>query len=210
MDATGSDFHAYMKSKSTAYGLPDDCIEKVKATESWVSARPARMTSEAMTVPLQYAAATTLPDGRTDRKLISYGVPAYPSVVKNYGLNPQDAFSAAYVFLQLHGYDEDKHGQKDRDNRMHSRFFRAKGAIQVSLCNDGSVRGVTNTMPFGSGQSPDKMCRTGSPAYTDPWPYMDSLFRDAVALTRFELVKRRAAITDTASPCMEANWDGTK
>lgn len=120
---------------------------------------------------------TTLPDGRS-RKLFVGGVPPQKSWIRAYGVKPSDAVNVAFVTLQMKFGSEGKNRQK------------IKGAMQVKMCKDGSVRGITSTNPLHDG--------TWAPAYVqhtecggqDTFLKMDNLFRKTVALTRFELAKR--------------------
>lgn len=142
------------------------------------------------------ATETTLPDGRT-RKLLVPGVPATTAEIKEFKVKPADAVNVAFVVMQMDG-EPDQWG----DRRSHDQ--RVKGAMQVKMCKDGSVAGITSTLPL-----PNNYAQVTECGGKDTFLEMDALFRKTVAFTRFELAKRFEG-SDNAYCTNSDNWNSAR
>merc|ERR1711871_1315712 len=185
---TGSDatsFHDFMIRSGTPYGgYSEDCIKNVRPMQQWSP-----------------AIETTLPDGRT-RKLLVPGVPKTVSRIRTARVKPADAVNVAFVVLEMPGLFQGT----DRNLGQ-----RVRGAMQVKMCKDGSVKGITSTEPLTGrqeGDIPDYVARSEC-ENDDTFIKLDNVFRKTVAFARFQLAKRYKA--STSSFCKnDANWDSTK
>jgi len=175
-----------MNSRATTYGLSSNCFDKIAA--SWNIGAP---------IP------TTLPDGRTDRKLASFGVSGHPMAMRQVGVKPLDSPNVAFMSIRMHGYRDAPGNWKQERKKMMT-----EAAMQVRICKDGSVKGKTSTNNEwnpGSKWHPDDvhtydnqrtvtsyMCQGGSNQLS--YAAMDASFRDAVALARFALAQKRQGV----------------
>jgi len=128
-------------------------------------------------------------DSAGDYRLFVFGVPRFDEQVKQYGVMPADAGTALFVTTEL-----DRTQTTDPDNEHKGYLWLT--ALQVALCSDGTVQGKLGMVP-----SSGSFC-SGDLGYSR----MDAIFRDAVAVARFQLVKARQETT--SAHCSEATWDG--
>ena len=108
-----------MNSRAANYGLSGNCFDKVAAF--WHIGMP---------IP------TTLPDGRSDRKLASFGNAPNPDKMKLMGVKPLDSPNVAFLSVRFHGYrDAPGHFKEERKKMITS------AAMQVRICKKQNERG---------------------------------------------------------------------
>jgi len=141
----------------------------------------------------------TLPDGRTGRHFIIAGAVPKTDEMRMYGVNPKDGLNSAYPTVQLQGYWLPSDGSickrsptwvgAWRDAKDQYGFwaqYRARTALQVTLCKGGMIKGVTklNFLMQGSKLITQRAC-----AGTFAVSKLDSLFREALGYARFQLAR---------------------
>jgi len=188
---SSSGSNTFLEYMTSQLGVPNDytCIKKVRASAAWSP-----------------ATSVTLPDQRTGRKLMVPGVPAKDSWIRKYSVKPVDATNVAFVTMQMK-FDPAK-GESADEGKITQRI---KGAMQVKLCKDGSVHGITSTARLNDGFTngvPGKYVQQAGCNGKDTYLKVDNVFRKAVALARFELAKKFEEWTNTA--CNKTTWDGLK
>lgn len=174
-----------------------------------------------------------LPDGRTGRQLLVYGVPPNDAGIRDYGVDPKDAANTAYPTIQLQGYRkpewpktlrcevyvESPSSSRNKAEKGVNCYanYRARGAVQVRLCRGGIIKGETSTVAkptSGISYNTDwaaiwkRMCHgKATPAK------LDALYREAVAYARFQLARKwkemekNMATTSSSHPCSKSKWD---
>ena len=99
----------------------------------------------------------TLPDGRTGRHFLVGGVPSRAIYGRGLAVNPKDLLNSAYPTVQMQGYWYASDGDICKVNPFWKRdpnhpsrkfvglqmLYRAKGALQVTLCKGGMIEGVS-------------------------------------------------------------------
>jgi len=138
--------------------------------------------------------------------MFSFSVPNNPTKIREVGVKPADVSYVQLVQLRFSGYNH--------------KLDRTGASIQVKLCKDGTVQGKTSTMDrFRTGDWLGTVKQTHVCGGKMTFALQDALFRDAVALSRFELVKKMAA-QPLESPCRDrwgtgnaathGHWDSIK
>lgn len=119
-----------------------------------------------------------------------------PADIKKFKVKPADAVNVAFVIIQMDG-EVSEWGTRPQAQRV-------KGAMQVKMCKDGSVAGITSTMPLHDDYAQVTEC-----GGKDTFLKMDALFRKTVAFTRFELAKRFEG-SDNANCTNSGNWSSAR
>jgi len=171
-----------------------------------------------------------LADGRTGRTLLSNGAPCIASWMTGpYNALAKNINQLAFLTIQFReGLQGTQTGRAGRNKRNK---YKARLGMQVAICSDGSVKGVTALSAgttFGDADANTKRCG-GAATQTK----VDGMLREAVAYARFRLAQRWGRHVDgwdipddtlrgsigrrrvlpyshANSPCKAANWDGQR
>lgn len=131
--------------------------------------------------------------GPDERFHLAYGVPSKLSYLETFNVKPDEALNAAYPGIQF--------ADTALDCRTNGRKCRAKAAMQVSICADKTVNGISSTKQLTESLKDGVGCG-GQLTFG----VVDAIFREAVAYARFQLAKARQGTS--SSYCNADTWSG--